>query len=110
MCVTCDEKEMCGVYATTRAIERKKKLDTKELEVKELEKDKTTKEIKAQLTSDDRKQVWNIMRENETYKAMKKRTKRNLFDQRYDYNLNSEAINKESMKWATTEILGQQEC
>ena len=24
MCMTCEEKEMCGVYATTRAMEKKK--------------------------------------------------------------------------------------
>ena len=51
------------------------------------------------------KQLWKILRENETYKAMKKRTKNNIFQGSHEYKLNDEGLNREDMKWATTETL-----
>ena len=29
MCMTCEEKEMCGIYATTRAMEKKREASVK---------------------------------------------------------------------------------
>ena len=45
------------------------------------------------------------MRENETYKAMRKRTKKNLFDPTYEYKLSNEIMQKEGMKWASSQTL-----
>ena len=43
----------------------------------------------------NKKQILNILRENETYKAMKKRTRKNLFDPLYVYKLAEEGFNRE---------------
>ena len=47
----------------------------------------------------------NILRENETYKAIKKRTRKNLFDPRYEYKLGEEGFDREHDKWATSGTL-----
>ena len=46
----------------------------------------------------NKKQILNILRENETYKAMKKRTRMNLFDPLYVYKLAEEGFNREHNK------------
>ena len=100
MCMTCEEKEMCGFYATTRAMEKEK--ERKRDSEQELTKNGTEA---GKYTVGDRKQVWKILRENETYRAMRKRIKKNLFDGSHEYKLTDEGLNKEDMKWATSETL-----
>ena len=50
----------------------------------------------------NKKQVLNILRENETYKAMKRRTRKNLFDPHYTYKLSEEGFDRDTSKWATS--------
>ena len=48
----------------------------------------------------NKKQVLNILRENETYKAMKRSTRKNLFDPHYTYKLSEEGFDRDTSKWA----------
>ena len=58
-----------------------------------------SKEEKQRFMVKNKRQILNILRENETYKAMKKRTRKNLFDPRYEYKLGEEGFNREHDKW-----------
>ena len=87
MCITCNEKETCRIYATTRAME-KKKLQTDNEQGKQQTSDKMEdeapghqgaadpKEEEEKFRLGNKKQVLNILRENETYKAMKRKKER----------------------------------
>ena len=116
MCITCEEKEICGIYATTRDMEKKRQLsindkraesedDKEETQEKDPQGTEDPKEDQKKFETGSKKQIWNILRENETYKAMKKRTKKNLFDPKYEYKLGEDGLNKEHLKWATSETL-----
>merc|ERR1711954_493572 len=108
MCITCTEEEMCRIYATTRAM-GKRQAKQKSEEHKGPKKDKETegkeheekgKEEKFKLQ--DKRKILQILRENETYKAMRKRAKKNLFDPQHDYSLAGVGFNKEACEWATS--------
>ena len=82
MCITCGKKEMCGIYATKRALAKKEEgqeeiEDKESTELKSTENNNLGENSKTELMGEDKKQVWRILRENETYKAIKKRTRRN---------------------------------
>merc|ERR1711942_182418 len=49
----------------------------------------------------NKRRVFEILRENETYKAMRKRAKKNLFDPHRAYGLDSTGFTKEGCEWAT---------
>ena len=63
MCMTREEKEMCGIYATPRATEKKREANEKseKLEGKPI----ADKICARHYTLGDRKQVWKILREKE---------------------------------------------
>ena len=116
ICITCNEKEICGIYATTRAMEKKRHLATankdEQQKVDQIESGRNdqqgtvdSKEEKGKFMIGNKKQILNILRENETYKATKKRTRKNLFDPRYVYKLADEGFNREHDKWATCRSL-----
>ena len=50
----------------------------------------------------NKKQILNILRENETYKAMKRRTRKSLFDPHYTYKLSEEGFDRDTSKWVTS--------
>ena len=84
---------------------KKAEADKKGLETKSLEGSRSVEKTKPELTGEDRRQIWKFLRENETYKAMRKRTKKNLFDPTYEYKLSNEIMQKEGMKWASSQTL-----
>ena len=80
MCITCNEKETCRIYATTRAMEKKKLLtatDQRKQQTPDKIGDKACsqqgaadpKEEEEKFKLGNKKQVLYILRENETYSA-----------------------------------------
>ena len=107
MCITCKEEEMCGIYATTRAM-AKRQTEAKVEEYKVPKIEEVSKGQECQEKREDgkfklqnKRRVLEILRENETYKAMRKRAKKNLFDPHRDYSLDNTGFTKEGCEWAT---------
>ena len=112
MCITCNDEDTCGIYATTRAMGKKRAQEnsSKDKQPNTGEEAGMTKaqaapkeeEKKENFKLSSKRQVLEILRENETYKAMKRRTRKNLFDPCYTYKLLGVGFDKENGKWATS--------